>query len=194
MKTVAFCEIDPFCRKVLKKHWPDVPIFEDVKTLKGSDLEPVDVICGGYPCQPFSYAGKRSGEEDDRHLWPEVRRLLKETGATWFLGENVIGHVTMGLDRVLSDLEADGYAWETLVIPACAVGARHRRDRTWIVAHSERNSFQGWETVRQIGEEKPGKEQLAGLLQPCAWPSISVARTYRSDDGVSHRVHRNRAL
>lgn len=78
-ETVAFCEIDPYCRKVLKKHWPNVPCFEDVTKLKGEDIDgPVDVITGGFPCQPFSHAGKRRGAEDDRHLWPEVDRLLDE--------------------------------------------------------------------------------------------------------------------
>ena len=193
-ETVAFCEIEPFCQKVLRKHWPNVPIFEDVRKSKGGDIGRVDVICGGYPCQPFSLAGKREGEGDDRHLWPEVRRLLQETGASWFLGENVIGHVSLGLDSVLSDLEALGYTWQAFVIPACAVGARHRRDRVWIVANSERDCIQGRKTVWQDREVKPREEQLARLFEPCTWPTLSSARSYRADDGVPDRVHRNKAL
>ena len=142
-RTVAFCEIEPFPRKVLAKHWPNVPIFEDVRKLHAEDLpEPVDVICGGYPCQPFSLAGKRKGTEDDRHLWPEIARLLRELDAigrkpAWCLFENVAGHVNMGLDQVLSDLEGQGYTAWPLIIPACGVDAPHRRDRVWIVAHAE---------------------------------------------------------
>jgi len=136
MTTVAFCEIEPFCRAVLKKHWPDVPQFEDVRKLRGEDVGPVDLVCGGYPCQPFSTAGKRGGAEDDRHLWPEMRRLIEELKPTWVLGENVAGHVSLGLDEVLSDLETLGYASRPFVIPACAVDAWHRRDRVWIVAHA----------------------------------------------------------
>lgn len=98
----------------------------------------VDLITAGYPCQPFSLAGKRLGAADDRHLWPEVARLIGELRPRWFLGENVAGHINMGLDDVLSDLEALGYTGRPLVIPACAVNAPHRRDRVWIMAHAER--------------------------------------------------------
>ena len=134
-ETVAFCEYEPFPRAVLSKHWPDVPCFPDVRQLKGSDIDgPIDVICGGYPCQPFSTAGQRRGKEDDRHLWPEFSRLVAELRPSWVIGENVAGHVSMGLDDVLSDLEGQGYACRTFVIPACAVGASHRRDRVWTVA------------------------------------------------------------
>ena len=98
-ETVAFCEIDPFCRQVLAKHWPDVPIHEDVRSLNGDAIGPVDVVCGGYPCQPFSLAGKRAGQEDDRHLWPEMYRIMDELRPAWFIGENVAGHVSMGTSR-----------------------------------------------------------------------------------------------
>ena len=137
-ETVAFCEYEPFPRAVLSKHWPDVPCFPDVRKLKGSDIDgPIDVICGGYPCQPFSTAGQRRGKEDDRHLWPEFSRLVAELRPSWVIGENVAGHVSMGLDDVLSDLEGQGYACRTFVIPACAVDAPHRRDRVWTVAHRD---------------------------------------------------------
>lgn len=134
-ETVAFCEIDPFCQKVLKKHWPEVPIFEDVRTLdyEGS----VDVITGGYPCQPFSTAGRRQGANDDRHLWPAMFNLVKKYRPSWVIGENVAGHINMGLDNVLSDLESEAYTVRTFIIPAVAVNAKHRRDRLWIVAHAE---------------------------------------------------------
>jgi DNA (cytosine-5)-methyltransferase 1 len=158
-ETVAFCEIEPFPRKVLAKHWPGVPIYEDVRKLKGADIGAVDVICGGYPCQPFSAAGKRQGKDDDRHLWPEFMRLVAELRPAWVIGENVAGHISMGLDDVLADLEAEGYACRTFVIPACAVGASHRRDRVWTVANS--NGF-----GRERGEvARPGicsKENSGG--------------------------------
>ena len=136
-KTVAFCEIEDYPRKVLAKHWPDVPIHRDVRELDGNDYAGrTDLICGGYPCQPFSHAGKRKGEEDDRHLWPEVKRLVATIRPTWCLFENVAGHISMGLDQVLSDLEGEGYTSQAVVIPACAVDAPHRRDRVWIVARN----------------------------------------------------------
>lgn len=138
-ETVAFCEIEPFCQKVLAKHWPKVPIFYDVRTLEYDGA--IDVITGGYPCQPFSLAGKRDGQKDDRHLWPEMFRLIAALKPRWVIGENVAGHISMGLDDVLSDLETANYSVQAFVIPACAVNAPHRRERVWIIAHA--NSF-GW--------------------------------------------------
>ena len=141
METVAFCEYDEKARLVLNKHWPNVPMYNDVRTLTGEQLEKdgitdIGLICGGYPCQPFSVAGKRQGQADDRHLWPEFFRLIQEIRPTWVIAENVAGHINMGLDSVLADLESEGYNVQTFLIPACAVGAVHRRDRVWIVAHS----------------------------------------------------------
>lgn len=138
-KARAFVEIDPFCRRVLAKHWPEVPIYDDVRTvdaagLRAVGIERVDVVTGGYPCQPFSYAGRRSGTDDPRHLWPAMRRIVGELRPTWVVAENVAGHITLGLDQVLSDLEADGYAGRAIVVPAAAVDAPHIRQRVWIVA------------------------------------------------------------
>ena len=153
METVAFCEIEKFPRQILAKHWPDVPCYEDVKELTKERLDAdgigsIDVICGGYPCQPFSTAGKRQGQDDDRHLWPEVFRLLQEIRPAWFIGENVAGHISMGLDSVLSDLESEGYAWQPFIIPAVAVDAQHRRDRVWILATNTEH-MRGAEQERQ---------------------------------------------
>ena len=131
-------EIDPFCTHVLEKHWPHVPRWKDLKNERDHDEYPaVDLVCGGYPCQPFSHAGKRRGEKDDRHLWPYVFRIVQRLRPAWCLFENVAGHVTLGLDTVLSDLEAGGYACRAVVVPACGVSAWHQRDRVWIVAHSD---------------------------------------------------------
>ena len=179
-KTVAFCEIEPFCRQVLKKHWPDVPIFEDVRTLKGSDVGDVSVICGGYPCQPFSLAGKRLGAADDRHLWPEYFRLVQELRPTWVIGENVAGHINMGLDDVLSDLEGAGYSTRTFVIPAVAVDAKHRRDRLWIVGHANNPRSQGSSAetyLNRIGEK---------VSNPCA---ASGNEIFASNPVAARRGH-----
>ena len=137
-ETVAFCEYDKHAQKVLRKHWPDTEIIDDVRDL-ANDADRfrgmVDIICGGYPCQPFSYAGVRKGDQDDRHLWPAMLAIIKKVRPTWVIGENVAGHISMGLDDVLSDLEGQGYTCRSFVIPACAVDAPHRRDRVWTVAH-----------------------------------------------------------
>jgi len=160
-ETAAFCEYEPFPRKVLAKHWPDVPCFPDVRKLEGRDIDgPIDVICGGYPCQPFSTAGQRRGQKDDRHLWPEFSRLVAELRPAWVIGENVAGHISMGLDDVLSDLERQGYACRTFVIPACATGAPHRRYRVWTIA--SRNDADASELQRDGSAEyrKQGQRQI----------------------------------
>jgi DNA (cytosine-5)-methyltransferase 1 len=145
MKTVAFCEYDKQAQKVLKKNWPNTPIFDDVRTLNkdllnAQGIKDVGLICGGYPCQPFSLAGERRGAKDDRHLWPEMFRLVQELRPTWVIGENVAGHITMGLDEVLADLESENYTARPFVIPACAIDAPHRRDRVWTIAHANSDS------------------------------------------------------
>ena len=157
METVAFCEYDEKARLVLNKHWPDVPMYNDVKTLTGEQLEKdgitdIGLICGGYPCQPFSVAGKREGQADDRHLWPEFFRLIQETRPTWVIAENVAGHINMGLEDVLADLESEGYQCQTFLIPACAVGAIHRRDRIWILAYSDLSHGKGGRVSSGIRE------------------------------------------
>jgi len=147
-ETVCFAEIDPFCQKVLKKHWPHVPIHNDVRTLDYDGS--VDVITGGYPCQPFSTAGNRKGKDDDRHLWPAMFDLIKKYRPSWVIGENVAGHISMGLDDVLSDLESEVYTARTFVIPACAVDAKHRRDRVWIVGNAQHDGRATAEIGRSI--------------------------------------------
>jgi DNA (cytosine-5)-methyltransferase 1 len=170
IETVAFCEIDENCHKVLNKHWPELPIHKDIKTLNGGDYEGIDIITGGYPCQPFSTAGHQKGEKDPRHLWPQMLRVIKQSRPTWVITENVAGHVSMGLDKVIHDLETQGYAARALVIPACSVGARHKRNRVWIIAYSKSDRRdKGWENkgwgvagVRK-GEEQGSRDVFSGL-------------------------------
>ena len=157
-ETVAFCDIEEYPRKVLQKHWPYVKQYKDIKELnydrlKSEGLVPIDIITGGYPCQPFSVAGRKKGEQDPRHLWPEYFRLVQELRPTWVIGENVGGHIKLGLDTVLKDLESEGYTSRTFNISAASVGANHKRERVWIVAHSERNDNFNKEQ-RVNGEEK----------------------------------------
>ena len=142
MQTVAFCEIEPYCQKVLAKHWPGVPIYDDIRELDGTQFRgTTSLVCGGFPCQPFSVAGDQRGQDDDRHLWPEMFRVIREVQPTWVIGENVDGFRSLGLDDSLADLESAGYACQTFDIPACGVGAHHIRHRLWIVAHRERDKL-----------------------------------------------------
>lgn len=172
-------EIDDFCTKVLTKHWPDVPKFRDIKALTGDELEPVDLICGGFPCQPFSVAGKQRGSEDDRYLWPEMLRIIEAVRPTWCLLENVPGIIRMALDGVLSDLEALSYATRTFVVPACAVNAPHRRDRVWVVAYADstqrgqeytaRSNNQGRDDPNSLPRRKKIPSGPSGCLEALAY-------------------------
>lgn len=160
-KTVGQCEWADYPTKVLEKHWPDVPRWRDIRTLTKEDfyertgMRTIDLISGGFPCQPFSVAGKRRGRDDDRYLWPEMLRVIKELRPHWVVGENVAGIVNMALDTVLADLESIGYTCQAFIVPACAVDAPHRRDRCAIVAH---NDGQRWDKF-QLAEisEEPGQ-------------------------------------
>tara|TARA_Y100000588_G_scaffold389685_1_gene493127 strand:+ start:1887 stop:2729 length:843 start_codon:yes stop_codon:yes gene_type:complete len=137
-KTIGFCEIDPFCQKVLKKNFPGVPIYNDIKEFKPNDegLRP-DIITSGFPCQPFSVAGKRKSEKDDRNLWKETFRVIKESRPAFFIGENVGGIVKLYLDTILEDLESANYSQTRCFnISASSIGARHQRQRIWIIANS----------------------------------------------------------
>ena len=141
-ETVAFCDIEKFPLKVLKKHWPNVKQYKDIKELtyeqiKEDTLAPIDIITGGYPCQPFSVAGSQLGEKDKRHLWPDMFRIIKECRPTWVIGENVGGHIKLGLDTVLQDLESEGYSVRTFSISASSIGANHQRERVWVIGHAD---------------------------------------------------------
>ena len=137
MTCVGQVEIDDYCNKILRRHWPDVRRWRDITTLDPAELPRATLVAGGYPCQPFSVAGQRKGARDDRHLWPFVFRIVAYHRPAWCLFENVAGHVSLGLDAVCSDLEGIGYTCGPLVVPACAVDAPHRRDRVWILANTQ---------------------------------------------------------
>ena len=172
--TVGQCEWAEYPTKVLEKHWPDVPRWRDIRTLTGGSfyertgLRAVDVISGGFPCQPFSVAGKRRGKEDDRYLWPEMLRVISELRPAWVVGENVAGIVNMALDQVYADLENEGYAVQAFIIPACAVDAPHRRDRVCIVGwkRSACNLFYSNSEsaeYKNIGKSEKGKQEQPGV-------------------------------
>jgi DNA (cytosine-5)-methyltransferase 1 len=202
IETVAFCEREPFCQKVLHKHWPDVPIFDDVRTLnkqvleeRGIDVGTIELISGGYPCQPFSSIGKRKGEDDDRHLWPEIKRLLQEIRPTWFIGENVAGHVTLGLDTVLLDLENIGYSWQPFVIPACAVGTIHRRNRVFILAHSNSDRLEGSKQKKIQRKQRLQRNSPYGNVEEWTKRSYEYQpKLCRNTHGIPNRVDRLRSL
>lgn len=138
-KTVGQCEWADYPTKVLEKHWPDVPRWRDIRTLtkesfyEKTGLRTADIVSGGFPCQPFSVAGKRRGSDDDRYLWPEMLRVIQELKPRWVVGENVAGIVNMALDQLYADLENEGYSVQAFIIPACSVDAPHRRDRCAII-------------------------------------------------------------
>lgn len=184
IETVAFCEIEPYCQKVLHKHWPDVPIYPDIKQLRGEDIGSVDIVCGGFPCQPFSSAGKRKGKEDDRYLWPEMLRVIKELRPTWVLGENVANFVNMALDETITNLENEAYETRAFIIPACAIDAPHQRKRVFIVAHSK-SSTEHNEIIWEGNHLCNSKEIVWGGF------NSSGARVA---DGISNRVDRLKGL
>ena len=201
--TVGQCEWADFPTKILEKHWPDVPRWRDIRTLTAESfyertgLRTVDIISGGFPCQPFSAAGKRIGKDDDRYLWPEMLRVIREIGPTWVIGENVPGIVNLALDTVLSDLEGQGYSAQAFIIPACGVDAPHRRDRVCIVAYSVNRSStmcRNWqlpdvnEDARKRNDNRRGTEESITGERRENKSGISGM-----DDGVSESIHSTRA-
>ncbi|UPK68077.1 DNA cytosine methyltransferase [Chitinophaga filiformis] len=149
-----YCEIDPFCRRILKYYWPHAEEYTDIKEFNATKFRGVvEIVTGGFPCQPFSIAGQRRGMEDNRYLWPEMLRIIGEIQPRWILAENVPGLLNwkkgLVFNKVQTDLEAAGYEVQPVVLPACAVGAPHLRYRLWFVAYS--NEF------RQLGHKKSPK-------------------------------------
>ncbi|WP_368904921.1 DNA cytosine methyltransferase [Bacillus wiedmannii] len=201
--TAAFCEIEEFNQKVLRKNYPNIPIFPDLYKITkqslidgGVDVDSIGVISAGYPCQGESMAGKRKGTEDERWLWPEVFRLIRELGPTWFVGENVAGHVTMGLDTVLSDLEEENYSTRTFVLPAVSVGAPHQRYRTFIIGHSnDKSKLQADPSVVPFRSKRQPWENTTwinrGTLSRTYWEENQPA-VCGMDDGTTTRLDEDR--
>ena len=188
-RTVGQCEWADYPTKVLERHWPNVPRWRDIRTLTGESfyektgLRTVDIISGGFPCQPFSVAGKRRGKEDDRYLWPEMLRVISELRPTWVVGENVAGIVNMALDQVYTDLENEGYTVQAFIIPACAVDAPHRRDRCAIVAWNSNSRDRDAWAEREV--EKRENAEPTGICENVAHAeSIGLQREWSGGDQI----------
>jgi DNA (cytosine-5)-methyltransferase 1 len=183
MRVVWQSEIDPFACKVLKKHWPEVINHGDIKQIDWATVEPVDIICGGYPCQPFSTAGKRRGTDDPRHLWPWVRTAISELRPRYAILENVRGHLSMGGLQVVGELAEIGYDAEWRVVSAAGLGAPHRRDRIIIVAYPN-NTRERTPQCNMERKDAPGSterinswNQLGRCGEKMAEPTISRCQT-----------------
>lgn len=178
--TVGWCELNPFGQKVLRHHFPNAEGHGDITATDFSVYRGrVDIITGGFPCQPYSTAGKRLGKEDERHLWPHMLRAIREVAPRWVVGENVLGIVNWSdglvFEEVQADLEAEGYEVFAYVLPACSVNAPHRRDRVWFVAYSERNGHDENEVLEEGQQsderrEARGKPSSFGEPQPSPEP------------------------
>ena len=195
-KTVGFAETDPYCAAILKRHWPDTPNLGDIRGLIDAPLPQFDILTAGYPCQPFSFAGQRKGAEDDRHLWPYISEIIAQQRPAWCVFENVYGHISLGLDEVLLNLEATGYASRTFVVPACGVDAPHRRDRVWIIAQYVGDADgcgQSRHNWRSATQEQPSDRHaaLADANDTIECASGGAVRQERGDDtgggGAAHR-------
>lgn len=183
IETEVFCERDKFCQRMLRKHWPGVPIIEDIRDFDGTAYTGAFILTGGFPCQPFSCAGKQRGNQDDRYLWREMFKVIKEARPRWVLAENVAGIVKMELENVLSDLEGEGYATGTLIIPACAKDAPHRRDRIWIVGNASEFRCNGL----SVGEHEREKEK-GWMRELTGTNSHAPHSPQRQDDNRNTRV------
>ena len=198
IETVGQCEWADYQTKVLEKHWPDLPRWRDIRTLtkesfyERTGLRTVDIISGGFPCQPFSVAGYQRGKEDDRYFWPEMLRVIQELKPTWVLGENVPGIVNLALDTVLSELEDSGYEVQTFIVPACGVDAPHKRERCAILAYSNsRSSSLRWNRELQDIEEdgREGPDNGRGTQTIVAEGRESEPTASGMADGVRTEVY-----
>ena len=167
---VLFCEIDEYCQKVLKKHWPNVPICNDVKELADDTNAFIPrsngrkrILTAGYPCQPFSVAGQKRGTEDPRHIWPWILRIIQQERFDVCVFENVAGHISLGLDEVLHDLQGSQYQTRVYILPAEACGAPHKRERLWIIARNLGNANDNGSSTTEIrgsnGEDAEGSQK-----------------------------------
>ena len=206
---IAFVEKDKYCQRVLKKHWPNIPIIDDIKgfnyekftnvsntensddkTSKNTEgwsqmqsgrgscrsgTAKIDILTGGFPCQPFSVAGRKKGKKDDRYLWPNMFKIIQETKPTWIIGENVPGIINMGLETTVFDLEEEGYEVEVLVLPAIGVSALHKRNRVWIIANTDTERSQRYRNTENKDKERR-QEQTGHIRKSCG----STNRTFKN--------------
>jgi len=170
--TVGFVEYEDFPKRLLSRRFPCIPIHSDIHDFDATPFRGVDLITGGFPCQPFSAAGKQRGKKDDRFLWKEMLRVIVEAQPTWVLAENVAGIIHMALDEVLLDLEAQDYATGTVILPACSQNALHRRDRVWIIAKSLAHS-NGKRHSERLGAEVGGSDERTGEEAQSGSPGCS---------------------
>jgi len=186
-ENVFSCEKDDKANLVLEKRFPNIIHHRDIFELDGTKYKgAVDIISGGFPCQPFSLAGKRKGENDDRYLWPEMLRIIRESKPTYVVGENVFGLVNMEdgatLEKIYTDLESEGYEVESFIIPACAVQAWHRRDRIWICAY-KRGNVKNSNGFRCNGGERKSESGKGEQWQPSAG-DIQRISTHANEEGL----------
>ena len=188
-------EWDAYCQKVLAKNFPNVKRYGDIKEFDGTKYRGlVNIISGGFPCQPFSVAGKRQGEEDTRFLWPEMLRVIGEIEPLFVVGENVANLISMGhgkiFDRILADLENKGYKTEQYIIPACSVGAWHRRDRIWIIAHSinSKHRINGRSNRKENGIQELDREAIRSGLPIGTTSTNSDYRSKRTEGIKSKEI------
>ena len=201
-KPVLFCDTDAWCRKVLAKHWPDVPIAEDVKELANDPdglVPDCNILTAGYPCPPFSLASRnRKGEADERHIWPHIRTIISAKHPDWLVFENVRGHISLGLATVLNDLSKENYTAIPLLLSAYSVGAIHERARVYIVAYAnDRGSAVRWDRQFQEDAEamrcRDNRRERAPEFDTRQWRKIK-SRPYGVAHGVSRRVDRLKGL
>jgi DNA (cytosine-5)-methyltransferase 1 len=187
-KTVAFVEQNKFCQQVLGKHWPSVPIISDIRevtaerlTREGINVNAIKLISGGFPCQPFSVAGKQKGKDDNRYLWPEMLRVISEFKPNWVIGENVAGIVNLALETVCTDLEGQGYEVQPILVPACGVAAPHKRERVFILADSTYARGKSRHTELDASRAKTTTDQPV----PCSADMGNTARELSHRSGAS---------
>jgi len=187
---VFHCEINPFCQKILNHYWPDAETFTDITKTDFSKYEgAIDIISGGFPCQPYSMAGKRLGKEDDRHLWPFMLDAIRAIKPRWVVGENVRGLVNWSeglvFEEVHTDLEAAGYQVQAFILPAASVNAPHRRYRAWFIANACNQGLQGREDDRIAGGgRQERKKQFTGCVSS-AWENFPTqSPVCCGDDGL----------
>jgi len=208
IETVAFCEIDNFCQKILRKHWPDVPIYSDIKDLRGDEIGKVDIISGGFPCQPFSCAGRKKGVSDERYLWPEMLRIIREVRPGWVVGENVAGLLQDNngktIKRIKESLDNENYETRIVLLPASNYGASFEGKRLFIIATakgSRRRRWSGKNGVKQGGrmvQEEQRWHPVWGETERRIIHAIRHQKTLpgdlRGNYGLSHWMDRIKSL